>query len=94
VRSYLIAEAFRGNDCNLIADSLVGLEIEGQLGVVSLNNDLGGLLHSFSTNATHDCGLCGCRNGVHRDKFAKFLKIKNVGEIRFYYLLKTSVDTI
>jgi hypothetical protein len=57
--SYLVAETLRGNDCNLIADSLVGLEIEGQLGVVSLNDDLGGLLDGLGTNATHDCGCEG-----------------------------------
>ena len=63
--SYLVAKTLRGNDCDLIADSLVGLEVEGQLGVVTLNNDLGGLLDGLGTNATHDCGggrgLSGCR---------------------------------
>lgn len=53
----LVAETLRGNDGDLIADSLVGLEIEGQLGVVSLNDDLGGFLDGLGTNATHDCGL-------------------------------------
>lgn len=61
-RSYLVAEALRGNDGDLIADSLVGLEIEGQLRVVSLNDDLGGLLDGLGTNATHDCG-CGGLSG-------------------------------
>jgi hypothetical protein len=56
LRSYLVAETLRGNDCNLIADSLVGLEIESQLGVVPLNDDLGGLLDGLGTNPTHDCG--------------------------------------
>ena len=55
--SYLVAETLGGNDGNLIADSLVGLEIEGQLGVVTLNDDLGGLLDGLGTNATHDCGF-------------------------------------
>jgi hypothetical protein len=59
MRSYLIAETLRGNDGDLIADSLVGLEIEGQLWVVSLNDDLGGLLDGLGTNATHDCGCDG-----------------------------------
>jgi hypothetical protein len=57
--SYLVAETLRGNDCNLIADSLVGLEIEGQLGVVSLNDDLGGLFDGLGTNAAHNCGCEG-----------------------------------
>jgi len=54
--SNLVAKTLGSNDGNLIADSLVGLEIESQLGVVSLNDDLGGLLDGLSTNATHDCG--------------------------------------
>ena len=55
--SYLVAKTLRCNDGNFIADSLVGLEVEGQLGIVSLNDDLGGLLDGLGTNATHDCGL-------------------------------------
>jgi hypothetical protein len=54
-RSYLVAETLRGNDGDLIADSLVGLKVQGQLGVVPLNDDLGGLLDCLGTNATHDC---------------------------------------
>jgi hypothetical protein len=54
---YLVAETLRGDNCDFIANSLVGLEVEGQLGVVSLNDDLGGLLNCLGTNATHDCGL-------------------------------------
>jgi len=42
---------------DFIANSLVGLEIEGQLWVVSLNDDLGGLFDGLGTNATHDCGM-------------------------------------
>ena len=55
--SYLVAETLGSNDSDLIANSLVGLEVEGQLWVVTLNDDLGGLLDSLGTNATHDCGL-------------------------------------
>jgi hypothetical protein len=42
---------------HLIANPLVGLEVERQLGVVPLNDDLGGLLHGLCSNATHfgDC---------------------------------------
>jgi hypothetical protein len=57
-RSYLVAQALGGNDGNLIADALVGLEVESQLGVVTLNDDLGGLLDSLGTNATHFGGMC------------------------------------
>jgi len=31
--------------------------IEGQLWVVSLNDDLAGLFDGLGTNATHDCGM-------------------------------------
>jgi hypothetical protein len=58
VYSHLVAQALGGNDGNLIADALVGLEVESQLGVVTLNDDLGGLLDSLGTNATHFCGMC------------------------------------
>jgi hypothetical protein len=37
----------------LIADALVGLEVERQLGVVTLNDDLGGLLDGLCSDATH-----------------------------------------
>jgi hypothetical protein len=55
--SYLVAEALGGDDGNLIADALVRLEVEGELGVVPLNDDLGGLLHGLGTNATHLDGI-------------------------------------
>jgi hypothetical protein len=32
---YLVAEALRGNDGNFIADTLVGLEIEGEARIVT-----------------------------------------------------------
>ena len=60
VSTNLVAETLGGNDGDLIADALVGLEVESQLGVVPLNDDLGGLLDSLGTNATHFDGLmCG-----------------------------------
>jgi len=43
----LVAETLGGNDGDLIADTLVGLKVEGELGVVALNDDLGGLLDSL-----------------------------------------------
>jgi len=62
VTSNLVAETLRGDTSNFTADSLVGLEVDGELGVVELNDGLGSLLDGLSTNATHDCGfLCGCR---------------------------------
>lgn len=54
----LVAKALGGDDGDLIAHSLVGLEVESELGVVPLNDDLGGLLDSLRTNATHFGGIC------------------------------------
>lgn len=56
----LVAKALRGDNSDLIAYSLVGLEVERQLRIVALNDDLGGLLDSLCTNATHFGGVC-CR---------------------------------
>lgn len=60
--SYLVAETLGGNDGDLIANALVGLEVEGELRVVTLNDDLGGPLNGLSTDATHfgECWLDGC----------------------------------
>lgn len=56
----LVAQALAGNNGNLIADALVRLKVESELGVVSLDDDLGGFLHSLCPDATHDCGIvCG-----------------------------------
>lgn len=57
IKAYLVAEALGGDDGNLIADALVGLEVQGELGVVPLNDDLGGLLDSLGANATHFGGF-------------------------------------
>jgi hypothetical protein len=56
-RTHLVAQALRGDDGDLIAQPLVGLEVERQLGVVPLNDDLGGLLDGLGANATHLDGL-------------------------------------
>lgn len=47
----LVAEALRGNDGNLIADLLVGVEVKGQARVVLLDDDAGSTLDGLSTNA-------------------------------------------
>ena len=56
-RSYLVPQPLAGNDGNLIADALVGLEVEGEFGVVALDDDLGGLLDGLRAHATHVCGV-------------------------------------
>lgn len=73
----LVAQALGGDDGDLIADALVGLEVEGELGVVPLNDDLGGLLDSLGADATHFGGtelviggVMGCE-GVARGNAPK-----------------------
>ena len=51
---YLVAERLRGDEGNLLNDPLVGVEIEGELGVVLLDDDTSCLLDSFGSDATHD----------------------------------------
>ena len=53
----LVPETLRGDDGDLVADSLVGLEVEGEAGVVPLDDDLGGLLDGLGTYATHVGGV-------------------------------------
>jgi hypothetical protein len=44
VSIYLVAKTLGGNDGNLIANSLISLEVEGEFGIISLDDHLGGLL--------------------------------------------------
>lgn len=53
VHRSVAASALKKKLTDLIADALVGLEVEGQLGVVTLDDDLGGPLNGLSTDATH-----------------------------------------
>lgn len=53
VSGNLVPEPLGGDDGNLIANPLVGLEVQRQLGVVTLNDDLGGLLDGLGSDATH-----------------------------------------
>lgn len=48
----LVTKTLRGNDGYFVADALVGFEVEGELGVVALNDDFGRLLDSLCANAT------------------------------------------
>jgi hypothetical protein len=57
VKSHLVAEALGSDDSDLITDTLVGLEVECELGIVALNDDLSGLLDGLGTNATHFGGI-------------------------------------
>jgi hypothetical protein len=60
---YLIPQPLARDDSNLIADTLVNLEVERELWVVSLDDDFSGLLNGFRTNTTHDCG---CQKSASR----------------------------
>lgn len=57
VAGNLVAEALGGDDGNLVADALVGLKVEGQARVVTLDDDLGGLLDGLGADATHVGGV-------------------------------------
>lgn len=54
---YLVPQPLARNDGDLIADALVGLEVEGEFGVVALDDDLSGLLDRLGAYTTHDCGV-------------------------------------
>jgi hypothetical protein len=59
--THLVAQALRCDDSDFIANALVRLEVEGELGVVSLDDDFGGLLDGLCANATH---FDGCTRAV------------------------------
>lgn len=52
VASDLVSESLGLDVSDLVGQSLVGLEVQGQLWVVSLDQNLGGSLDSLSSNAT------------------------------------------
>lgn len=47
-----VAQRLGGDDGHLLADALVGVEVQPQTGVVLLNDDLGGLLDGLCPNTT------------------------------------------
>lgn len=59
---YLVAQPLGGNDGDLIANTLVALEVESELRIVALNDDLGRLLDCLCPYATHvgDSVCNGC----------------------------------
>lgn len=54
---WCLPQALGGDDGDFIADPLVGLEVEGQAGVVPLNEDLRRLLDGLGADATHFGGI-------------------------------------
>lgn len=67
----LVAKPLAGDDGDLIAYTLVGLEVERQFGIVALDDDLGGFLDGLSmavrelADAFSSCGnsdvCCRCK---------------------------------
>ena len=57
VISHLVPQPLGRDNSDLIADALVGLEVESELGVVALDDDLCRFLDCLGTNATHVGGL-------------------------------------
>ncbi len=53
----LVTKTLRSNDGDLIADTLVGLKVEGEFGVVAFDNDLGRFLDGLRANATLEDAL-------------------------------------
>ena len=59
----LVAKTLRSNDGDLIANTLVGLEVEGEFGIVPFDNDLGRFLDGLRANATLGYALA-CRTNI------------------------------
>ena len=57
MEAYLVPQPLAGDDGDFIAYPLVGLEIEGEFGVVALDDDFGGFLDRLRANATHFGGV-------------------------------------
>ena len=49
----LVPQGLGRDQGDLLNDLLVGVEVKGKLGVVLLNDDLGGLLDGLGTDTTH-----------------------------------------
>lgn len=57
----LVSETLRGDDGNLIADSLVRFEVESELWVIPLNDHLGGLFDGLHDTKVGQCNRVGHR---------------------------------
>lgn len=51
--TYLISQSLRCDDSNFVTYSLIGLEVESELWIVSLDDDLGRFLDCLCSYATH-----------------------------------------
>jgi uncharacterized protein (UPF0371 family) len=59
-QAYLVAKTLRGDNGNLVAYSLVGLEVEGEFGVVSFDDDFRRLLDGLNIELVHAQNLVVC----------------------------------
>ena len=51
---YLVAERLGGDKSNLLKNSLIGVEVEGELCVIFLNNNTSSLLDCLGPDTSHD----------------------------------------
>ena len=51
-QTHLVPQTLASNDGDLIANTLIGLEVQGQFWVVTFNYDFGRFLDGLRTNAT------------------------------------------
>ena len=61
LRTHLISETFTSNDGDLIANTLVGLEVQSQFWIITFDYDFGRFLDGLCANAT----LCCSKTSAH-----------------------------
>ena len=54
-KTHLIPKTLASNDSDLIANTLVGLEVQSQFWIITFDYDFGGFLDSLCANATLYC---------------------------------------
>jgi hypothetical protein len=59
-QAYLIAKTLRSDDCDFVTYSLVGLEVEGEFGIVTFDDDFGRLLDGLDIVLAHAQDLIFC----------------------------------
>lgn len=71
----LVAELLAGDDGDLLAHPLVGVEVAAQPGVVFLDDDPGGLLHRLGPDSSLR------RSANHRIKHSKLIHGSNISVV-------------
>ena len=62
--SHLVAKTLRSNDGDFIADTLVGFEVKGELGVIAFNDHFCRLLDSLTMNVSDMKSTTGSNCGT------------------------------